>query len=101
MEYKFVRISEIKKEGSGKYFTIAECLEFDESSSTIKLKDLENEETITLPSIFKANKNEIVWVFFTKEDNETKVDFIKKSKLQKEFFKRFLKIYNKWGRKYV
>ena len=101
VNYKFVSVEELEERNNGNFCIAVECLEYDEDESKLKVKDLISEKSIELSSIFKANPGEILWIFLRKENGEYAIDFLKKISTPKELFKRFLKIYYKWGRKYV
>lgn len=92
--YKFVKIEELSKElKDGKYFTYGKVKEIDDEG--FKLDGSE----IKFLSIFKANKNDFVRVFFTKDKEDFIVDILQKIDYEK--FGKILEVYEKFKNLYI
>lgn len=97
--YSFVFVEEIDSKPDGKYFTFAVCK--GNRGEKIILEDPITGKSVEMESIFKCGEETPSKIFFSKEKDNYNVLMLKTIKIEKELFKRFLKIYYKWGRKYV
>jgi len=97
--YKFVFLNELNSLPDGKYFSYGVCKGYE--GEKISVEDPVNNIAVSMDSIFKADRNKPLKIFFTKEKDSYNVIMLKTIEIDLELFKRFLKIYYKWGRKYV